>query len=385
MRRIAVSPRPDWETKVEALGLTFHHTAMPDGQVIPYWDETAYYSFRMESVLELERVTNELHQLCIEAAQHVIVKGRFGELAIPKEAVPRIIKTWEEAQPSIYGRFDFWWDGDSPPKLLEYNADTPTAVLEAAVIQWQWLEERFPGKDQFNSIHERLIEAWKRLRPYLWGEVLHFAHAYNPDSEDMMTTNYLRDTAEQAGIQTAALLVDDIGWDQQGKVFLDLEDRRIRSIFKLYPWEWILQEEFGPHVLESYKDMQWIEPIWKMLLSNKGILAVLWELYPGHPNLLPTYLDGPRDMQAYVRKPILGREGSNISVVTPGSALETPGGYGQEGFVYQAFSPLPVFDGFYPVIGSWVIEGEAAGMGIREAEGWVTRNWSRFVPHLIED
>lgn len=358
---------------------------MPDGQVIPYWDETAYYSFRMESVLELERVTNELHQLCIEAAQHVIDKGRFGELAIPKEAVPRIIKTWEEDQPSIYGRFDFWWDGASPPKLLEYNADTPTAVLEAAVIQWQWLEERFPGKDQFNSIHERLIEAWKRLRPYLWGEVLHFAYAYNPDSEDMMTTNYLRDTAEQAGIQSAALLVDDIGWDQQGKVFLDLEDRRIRSIFKLYPWEWILQEEFGTHVLESYKDMQWIEPIWKMLLSNKGILAVLWELNPGHPNLLPTYVDGPREMKAYVRKPILGREGSNVSVVTPGAALETPGGYGQEGFVYQAFSPLPVFDGFYPVIGSWVIEGEAAGMGIREAEGWVTRNWSRFVPHLIED
>lgn len=385
MRRIAVPPRQDWESKVEALGLTFHHTAMPDGQVIPYWDETAYYSFRMESVLELERVTNELHQLCIEAAQHVIDKGRFGELAIPKEAVPRIIKTWEEDQPSIYGRFDFWWDGDSPPKLLEYNADTPTAVLEAAVIQWQWLEELFPGKDQFNSIHERLIEAWKRLRPYLWGEVLHFTHAYNPDSEDLMTTNYLRDTAEQAGIQTAALLVDDIGWDKQGKVFLDLEDRRIRSIFKLYPWEWILQEEFGPHVLETYKDVQWIEPIWKMLLSNKGILAVLWELNPGHPNLLPTYLDGPRDMQAYVRKPILGREGSNVSVVTPGAALETPGGYGQEGFVYQAFSPLPVFDGFYPVIGSWVIEGEAAGMGIREAEGWVTRNWSRFVPHLIED
>jgi glutathionylspermidine synthase len=36
----------------------------------------------------------------------------------------------------LYGRFDLAYRGDGPPKLLEYNADTPTALFEAAVVQW---------------------------------------------------------------------------------------------------------------------------------------------------------------------------------------------------------------------------------------------------------
>jgi len=41
------------------------------------------------------------------------------------------------------------------------------------------------------------------------------------------------------------------------------------------------------------------------------------------------------------------------------------------------------FDGFRPVLGSWVIDGESAGLGIRESDGPVTNNLSRFVPHLF--
>ncbi len=56
-----------------------------------------------------------------------------------------------------------------PAKLLEYNADTPTSIFEAAVFQWTWLEQAIERNiipkraDQFNSIHERLIDAWKKL------------------------------------------------------------------------------------------------------------------------------------------------------------------------------------------------------------------------------
>ena len=61
------------------------------------------------------------------------------------------------------------FDGTGPAKLLEYNADTPTSMFEAAVFQWTWLEQAIERNiipkraDQFNSIHERLIEAWKKL------------------------------------------------------------------------------------------------------------------------------------------------------------------------------------------------------------------------------
>jgi len=106
-------------------------------------------------------------------------------------------------------------------------------------------------------------------------------------------------------------------------------------------------------------------------------------MYPGHANLLETYLDGPRNLSECVRKPKMSREGANIRLISGEKSVETPGDYGGEGFVYQALAPLPAFDGFRPVLGSWVIDGESAGLGIRESDGPVTNNLSRFVPHLF--
>jgi glutathionylspermidine synthase len=174
----------------------------------------------------------------------------------------------------------------------------------------------------------------------------------------------------------------DIGWDADARTFVDLDGKPIRSIFKLYPWEWLLHEDFGAHLLETYRDVQWIEPIWKMLWANKALLAILWELFPNHPNLLPAYLDGPRDLKQYIKKPRLAREGANISLVAD-TVVETGGDYGEEGFVYQALAPVPVFDTRYAVIGSWVVDGVSCGVGIRESDGPITDNLSRFVPHIF--
>ena len=375
MQRKTVSPRSNWQQRVESQGLIFHTVADQ-----PYWDESAYYQFNAAQVDRLEAVTNDLHAKCLEAVQYVIDRDRFADLGIPAATVPAICRAWEEEPPAIYGRMDFSWDGVGDPKLLEYNADTPTALLEAAVAQWYWLQDAFPKADQFNSIHERLIAKWKQLAPYLRGP-LYFAHV--ADNEDGMTATYLRDTAVQAGLLTNALLMPEIGWQQARQCFVDTRGEPIQCIFKLYPWEWMVHEEFGQHALATAGQVQWLEPIWKMVLSNKGILAILWEMFPDHPNLAEAWLDGPRQMRDYVRKPKFSREGANVLLVGAGQYLETAGDYGEEGYVYQAAAPLADFGGKRPVIGSWVIDGEAAGMGIRESDGPITTNTSRFVPHLF--
>ena len=375
MQRKTVQPRANWQSRVASQGLIFHSV---EGR--PYWDESVYYQFNAAQVDELEAATNDLHAKSLEAVQYVIDHNRFAELGIPAAAVPAICRAWEEEPPAIYGRMDFSWDGAHAPKLLEYNADTPTALLEAAVVQWYWLEELFPKADQFNSLHERLVAKWKELGGYLRGP-LYFAHL--AENEDGMTAAYLADTAMQAGLLTSSSLMKDIGWDERRRWFVDAQGERIQDIFKLYPWEWLVNEEFGKHALATAGEVQWMEPIWKMVLSNKGILAILWEMFPGHPNLVEARLDGPGQMREYVRKPRLSREGANILLVAPGAQMETPGDYGGEGYVYQAAAPLADFDGKRPVIGSWVIDGEAAGMGIRESDGPVTTNTSRFVPHLF--
>jgi glutathionylspermidine synthase len=374
MQRVRCQPRPDWENTVESQGLIYHHT---DSGV--YWNESAHYFFSAAEVDQIEAATNELERIALEAGQHIIDHKRFAELGIPADAVEAIVASWSAEPPAIYGRVDLAYDGIGPPKLLEYNADTPTALLEASVVQWYWLQDLHAKDDQFNSIHEKLVAKWKELKDYCRSP-LYFAAAEDVQAEDLMTVTYLRDTATEAGHETASLLMKDLGWDGRARQFADLDGRTIQSIFKLYPWEWLVHETFGGYLLDTYNDVQWIEPIWKMLWSNKALLAILWELYPNHPNLLPAYLDGPRDLTRYVKKPRMSREGANITYVGD-TRIETTGDYGDEGFVYQALAPVPVFDGNHAVIGSWLVDGVACGMGIRESDGPITDNLSRFVPH----
>ena len=155
------------------------------------------------------------------------------------------------------------------------------------------------------------------------------------------------------------------------------------QLFKLYPWEWLINDEFADQFAASYARTCWIEPPWKMLLSNKGILPILWELFPEHESLLETHFQDGR-LAEYVRKPLLSREGANIKIVAAETSVASDGEYGEEGFVYQAIATLPEYEGSHPVIGSWVIGGEAAGIGIRESDGPITDNLSRFVPHVME-
>lgn len=376
MKRIISDVRKDWQKIVTSQGLNYH--TAEEGH--PYWDESAYYQFNMKQIEELEQVTNDLHALCLDAVQHIIDKKRYKELQIPDIAVPLIEYSWENETAAIYGRFDLKYDGQSAPKLLEYNADTPTSLVEAGVIQWYWMEDKFKGVDQFNSIHDRLISKWRELKGYISGPLY---LTYMDSWEDYMNVVYMADTAQQAGFQTKLLSIEDIGWDSKTKQFIDKEYGTMRSIFKLYPWEWLLKDEYGANILTSIQDTSWIEPAWKMLLSNKGILPILWELNPGHPNLLPAYFE-PSKLPWHAKKPFYSREGANVTLVTEDLPLDsTDGKYGEEGYIYQDLSLLPNFNNNYPVIGSWVIDGQAAGIGIRESNNLITSNMSRFVPHII--
>jgi len=371
MHREALVPRVDWPAKVEELGFFFHSM---DGV---YWDERACYRFTADEIDTLEAATAELHQRALEAVARVIEKGDLSRFAIPEAFHGWIERSWKAGDRSLFGRFDLSWDGTGEPKMLEYNADTPTALLEASVVQWYWLEDVFPHADQFNSLHEKLIERWKVLREQLPASAALYFTGDMDCEEDKGNLDYLRDTATQAGILAKSIGIADIGWD--GKRFVDLDDRPMGSLFKLYPWEWMVREEFGKNLLAG--NLRVIEPPWKMLLSNKAILPVMWEMFPDHPNLLAASFEPGRFATDFVKKPIYSREGANVSITAGGRTVEAPGDYGEEGFIWQAYHELPVFDGNYTVIGSWIVGDAPAGIGMREDASPITKNSSRFVPH----
>ena len=319
--------------------------------------------------------------MCLEAVQHVIEHKLYSKFAIPEKAIALIEKSWNEDAPSIYGRFDFGFDGNNL-KLFEFNADTPTSLFEAGIVQWFWLQDFASHKDQFNSVHERLIDYWKYLKSYLYDGPLHFT-CVKQSLEDLTTVEYLRDCAIQAGITAKLVFIDDIGWDQEKCEFTDLEDEEIKNIFKLYPWEWMVNEPFFDQLLLN-PQVYWIEPAWKMILSNKAILPVLWKLFPNCPYILECYFENENTLTDYVRKPIYSREGANIQIVKNGEVREeTKGIYGKEGYICQKTFNIPRFDDKTPVIGSWIIGQQPSGMGIREDDSLITGNTSCFIPHLI--
>jgi len=381
MKRVAIQPRKNYKQKLEKLSFMFHSLDNI------YWDESHCYKFSLDEINTIEAASNTLFEMCLVAVQHVIDNQLYDKLHIDTKLIPLIERSWENEEPSVYGRFDFAYSNiDKTPKLLEFNADTPTSLYESSVIQWYWMKEVF-DTDQFNSIHEKLINYWESCIDYFNGETIHFT-CMRDTIEDYTTVEYLRDTAHQAGLNTKFLYIDEIGWDSKHNCFVDMECEEIKNIFKLYPIEWLIAEDFGPNILIDKNKSKWIEPAWKSILSNKGILPILWELFPNHPNLLECYFenDFTNQMVDYVTKPIYSREGANITIYDKlAVADQTLGEYGEEGLIVQQRADIYFSDNTFAIIGSWIVGGESAGMCIRESDTMITNNTSRFIPHIIEN
>ena len=367
MWRETLTPRADWQAKVESLGLVWHSA---DGD--PYWNEAACYHFSHEQVAAIAQATRAVSDLLLAAGDHIIERGLFPRFGIPDWCVPLIVDAWEAEPPALnYGRFDLGFDGQEAPRLFEFNCDTPTSLLEAAVVQWHWLEDTRAGADQFNLIHEALVRRWKDILPA--HARVHFAGCLD-EVEDRVTVEYLRETCAQAGFATELLDISGIGWKDDR--FVDLADAGIATLFKLYPWEWLVVEPFAVHL--PHAATRWIEPAWKQVLSNKSLLPLLWERHRGHPNLLPASHD-PRDIDgATVAKPRFGREGEGVHVSDRGMHFAEPG------MVYQAHAPLYRSDAGHALLGLWIVGDDAVGLGMREDASPITGNASRFIPHCFD-
>jgi glutathionylspermidine synthase len=416
VKRETLAPRANWQRKAEDIGFDWHTSTEENGQKTAYWDESACWVLTPEEVDVLEAATNELHGMVLEAVDRVVREGLYQAIGYPDSVADLVQSSWQRRETTdrgVYGRFDLAFAGrdqaTAAPKLLEYNADTPTGLFEASVVQWHWLQDCFAQGDQFNSIHEALVAAWASHLPAN-DQSAHTLHLTSlaPHPEDEGTTRYMQDVALEAGFATKMIAAADLGWsaapdgNPADSYFVDLTDERVRTLYKLLPWDWILSDPFGDNMAQASiaGQLNTIEPAWKLVASSKGILPILWNMFPGHPNLLECHFDraGFKAPSQVFAKPKLGREGANISMATLGKGGElvgqplysVPGPYGQEGYIYQAAAPLAqavdatIGQTHYAVVGSWVIGGESRGIGMREDHTPITRNTSRFVPHRME-
>lgn len=363
------------KSDLEKEGFIFHSIG---GQ---YWNDSAYYVFTQEQQERLRKAAEELHAMCKYAVQHVVKSGDYQDYALSETAFKLAQDSWNRQDPYLYGRFDFAWNGSGEPKLLEYNADTPTSLLEAGKVQKAWISQALNSSSkQFTIIDQLLSEQIAKVIPATEN---FYCCCMKDQVEDEGNVLFLIERAIVAGIDAHFVYLEDLLWNPELSQFCTVEGQAIDNLFKLYPWEWLVRDEYAQFLAES--KTKFFEPTWKQLLSNKALLAVLWKLFPNHPNLLASSFDSKAiTSPKIVAKPILGREGANVTI-SDGSEvlLSTSGTYRDNPIVYQEYYPVPSLDNYYPTLGLWMIGDRAAGMGVREDLSMVTKNTSLFVPHII--
>ncbi|EHV9439359.1 glutathionylspermidine synthase family protein [Campylobacter upsaliensis] len=338
---------------------------------------------------------NELYDMFIAAAQNVIDNDRFDELGIPFNLIDAIKMSWEnEVHWHLYGRFDFAGGLDGKPiKLIEFNADTPTSLFESAILQWAMLKQNNLDEHlQFNSIYESLMDNFKRLitldesveefeEHYRGWKILFSSVAGNKEEE--LTTKLLAHIAKDAGFECDFAYVDEVEFGEEG-IFKN--GVNYEYWFKLIPWEEIAIEEgelamLLTQIMRNQKAII-LNPAYTLLFQSKGILKILWELYPNHPLLLESSCE-PLQGKDFVKKPMFGREGANISIVKDDVKLqENIGPYGNNKMIYQQYYELNSSKNEYYQAGVFFAY-EGCGLGFRKG-GLIIDNASKFVGHIIK-
>ncbi|MBL8831296.1 MAG: glutathionylspermidine synthase family protein [Rhodospirillales bacterium] len=377
MERVATGVRADLAQRAADLGLSETHE---DGA--RYLVADVGYALDKAEIDELYDASVELERMCLELVDRVVNEDLLDRFDLSPLAARLVADSWDRQARNLIGRFDLAWRPGQPPKLLEYNAETPVGLVEAARFQAEWCAAAVPGALQFNEIEGRLVEAWRNFGlPRL---PVHFAGTPD-DAEASLTLDFLAATARAAGFEAVRLDLDAVGWD--GEKFLDADDRPIRTLFKLYPWAWLVEDEFGPNI--EISGLTAIEPAWKMLLADKRMLPLLWEMHPGHPNLLPAGMNARDVAGPAAAKPALGRDGAGVKLYANGLSAAATAGDAEEPaeqdgpLVYQAMAELAKTGPVTVLASTWMVASQPAGLALREADGDFVGAAARFVPHFV--
>ena len=366
-------------------------------------DGSRYIADELVSITDDEaekfyEAANELYDMYVAAAEYVIDNDLFHELAIAFNLVDIIKASWEnDVHWHIYGRFDLAGGIDGKPiKLIEFNADTPTSLFETAIIQWAMLKfNNINEAKQFNNLYEALVENFKRLitleedtskfdEYYEGWKILFSSIAGN--NEDENTTRLLEAAARDAGFECGFAFVDEVGFDDDEGIFWN--EKNWEYWFKLIPWEMIAIDESDlaliiKNIINNQKAII-LNPAYTLLFQSKGIMKILWDLYPNHPLLLQSSFE-PLKGKKQVKKPFLAREGANVSIINSDGSIEAQNGgeYDNGKFLYQEFAEFAKDSNGDSYQAGVFFAFEGCALGFRKGKD-IIDNYSKFVGHIIE-
>lgn len=339
---------------------------------------------------------NQLYEMYIEAAQYVVENELFAEIGIPENLVKLVKYSWENDNHwHLYGRFDLSGGLDGKPiKLIEFNADTATCIPETAVVQWASLKANgLDESSQFNTLYEALVEQLKEVKrqnPVLSPTLLISTMEGFPEDDTNMQV--LGEAALEAGFEVTFENIENVEFSSVEGIFKQSEEdgrfTRYDFWFKLVPWEYIGWDE--PELTDILTKLVHdnkvvvLNPAYTLLFQSKGLLNILWKLFPNHPLLLETEKK-PLANKVSVQKVLFGREGANVKILSKeGATIEAKEGeYFEQDAVYQEYTEFlrDRAGNFYQA--GVFFAGEACGLGFRKG-GKIIDNTAQFCGHIVE-
>lgn len=364
----------------------------PDGE--PWWVTDAAYVIDAALVERVFAAASGIQARCYAAVEALVASGDYAYFGIRNRAMQAAIaQSWRAKDAPLYGRMDFSFAPDGTPMLLDYEADSPFGLAEAGYVQWEWFEAwqaaTGAGSDsQENLVYEKLLahipraSLPTRFAIACGGETL--ANGSPGDTNERFDAEFLAEVSREAGLRPSICSIEQVGWDLDAMRFTDEADEALEALVKIYPWDW-MEDEPNVEVLPQCRT-RILPGAWVRLIADKTMMALLWHMVPGAPNLLPTFLERPAE-GAMVAKPRRGWDGEHVYLPgqVPGQVPEDEMGP----LLYQAHCPLPVFNAagrqVHANLSVWMVGGEPAGISFRESRGPVTGPSARFVPHILRD
>ncbi|MBW4458703.1 MAG: glutathionylspermidine synthase family protein [Nodosilinea sp. WJT8-NPBG4] len=440
MRPFKVARRRNWQEHIQANAYQTEVLSDPKQQ---YWVEALPQPFALQFDAQEETAiasaTEQLWQMCVEFLDWFFTDHQPGDvdrclasLQIRPDYWSAIKASWDRTDPvedlSLCTRFDLVVTDVGQIKLIEINGETPLLGAET-IYQWNWLVDYkrnhqtgpFPlpnDASQFNEFWDMVAGQWRRIAEaynlrqtgisFLVDEnleedlemamqLIQILHD-EVDSDIYTQIVYLRGLQDEQGQEVQR----GLGLDEEG-YFVDHINDRIPVLWKIYDWSDLQNDMANTQATPALArrlevgDVKVLEPLWKQVLSNKGAMALMWDQFKTSdysPYLLATYFDSDISPEAtklmlemHVKKPMLGLEGVGTSIETGVGELEKRDtlGYGSEGFVIQDYIELPQAFGYHYMVGSWVINGDAAGIILRGDTSRITGRHCLIIPHIVSN
>lgn len=393
MQRILHTPRPDWVERLQRLGIKNPIYESDFGTQEEDWHEGAAYSFTREEVEFLRRSTQTLQGLVHEAVEAALQNPQaMRAMGFPVQTQELMRQSWLRGDRHLLTRVDWSYHGGENIKLHEINAEACHGTLMNSRVQQDFMQSVFPDREDWNEIEATLLGAWKHygIKGPLY---MAFSRDNVAHANEIL---FLADVARKAGLAVRTMYAEDIGLqtfsDDTKSVLVDTDNVEIGNLLLFQDWVTTVDQEFGEVFYSGKPPRTMIEPIWRMLLGSKAFYAFMWDMFEGHPLLLPSYLESDERARSlngnYARKPIFGWDGANVQLFRNGQMFaenQDSAADSSDGFVLQALHELPEFGGLRPVVSTWIVANHAAGLAIRESGGPITNYWSPWVPHVIND